>query len=95
LLENLRQPGRMQALHAMITLSKADTAAILGTVHTPALMIVGTADRDFDNPAADGKSLAARTGAALYLVDGAGHYPHVEAPDLVAPRIVSFLRQLP
>jgi pimeloyl-ACP methyl ester carboxylesterase len=94
LLENLRQPGRMDALHTMITLSKADTTAILGTVHTPALMIVGTADRDFDDPAAEAKSLATRTGAALFLVPGAGHYPQIEATDLVAPQIVSFLRQL-
>jgi pimeloyl-ACP methyl ester carboxylesterase len=95
LLDNLREPGRMDALRAMVMVSKADTAAILGTVKTPALLIVGTADPDFNDAVAEAKSLATRTGGALLPVPGAGHYPHVEAPDIVAPRVVAFLRQLP
>ena len=37
-------------------------------------------------PAAEAASIAGRTGAATLLVDGAGHYPHVEAPDPVPAR---------
>jgi pimeloyl-ACP methyl ester carboxylesterase len=91
LLANLRAPGRMDALYTMLTLSKADTAAIIDTVHTPALLIVGSKDMDFADPAADGAKLAARIGGALLLVDGAGHYPQVEAPDIVAPTVLKFL----
>jgi pimeloyl-ACP methyl ester carboxylesterase len=95
LLANLREPGRMSALHTMLTLSKADTAAIIDQPHRPALLIVGTGDPDFNDPTADGKSLAGRLHADLLLVDGAGHYPQAETPEQVDPRIVTFLRQLP
>jgi pimeloyl-ACP methyl ester carboxylesterase len=91
LLANLRAPGRMDALYKMLTLSKADTAGIIDTVHTPALLIVGGKDMDFDDPAADGAKLAARLRGALLLVDGAGHYPQVETPDIVAPAVLKFL----
>jgi pimeloyl-ACP methyl ester carboxylesterase len=91
LVANLRQPGRMAALHAMVTLSKADTAAIIGQVRVPALVVAGTADPDFDDAAADCTVLAHRLHASLLLVPGAGHYPHAEMPDLVAPRIAAFV----
>lgn len=92
---NLGEPGRMEALETMVKLSKADTEAILGRLRRPALLVMGSADKDFDDPAAEAKLLAARTGATPFIVRGAGHYPHVEAPQTVAPRLVGFLRTLP
>jgi pimeloyl-ACP methyl ester carboxylesterase len=91
LVTNLRQPGRMAALHAMVTQSKADTAAIIDQVKVPALVVAGTADPDFDDATADCTSLARRLHAALILVPGAGHYPQAETPDVVAPRIAAFV----
>jgi hypothetical protein len=26
------------------------------------------------------------------MVDGSGHYPHVEYPDIVAPAVINFVR---
>ncbi|MBT9248043.1 hypothetical protein KM031_20305 (plasmid) [Gemmobacter fulvus] len=38
--------------------------------------------------------LAGKLNAETMIVDGAGHYPHTEMPELVAPRILSFLEGL-
>lgn len=89
--KNLREPGRMEALKAMIGLSKADTAAILDGSTVPALVVMGTKDPDFRDAVEEARMLAGRLDAETMIVDGAGHYPHTEMPDLVAPRIVAFL----
>jgi pimeloyl-ACP methyl ester carboxylesterase len=92
---NLHEPGRMDALHAMLFLSKADTTAILPTTHVPALVVMGTADPDFDDATQEAAFVAGQLHAQTMLVAGAGHYPQVEAPAQVAPRIINFLRALP
>ncbi len=51
LIRNLREPGRMAALHAMIGLSKTDTAAIVPQNRAPALIVMGTRDTDFADAA--------------------------------------------
>jgi pimeloyl-ACP methyl ester carboxylesterase len=91
---NLREPGRMDALRRMVSLSKADTEAILDHTRVPALIVMGSADPDFDDASAEARALARRLGAESLIVDGAGHYPHAEMPELVGSHIVSFLEQL-
>lgn len=39
---NLKQPGRMEALRTMISLSKADTASIVTQNRVPAMVVMGT-----------------------------------------------------
>ena len=92
--KNLREPGRIDALKAMLGLSKADTAAILDTSTVPALIVMGTMDPDFKDAVEEARMLAGRLNAETMIVDGAGHYPHTEMPDLVSPRIVAFLKGL-
>jgi pimeloyl-ACP methyl ester carboxylesterase len=92
--ENLREPGRMDALIAMLGLSKADTAAILDQTKVPALIVMGTRDPDFTDAVEESRMLAGKLNAETLIVDGAGHYPHTEMPDLVSPRILSFLGEL-
>jgi len=89
--KNLREPGRIDALKAMLGLSKADTAAILDKTTVPALVVMGTKDPDFKDAVEEARMLAGKLNAETMIVDGAGHYPHTEMPDLVAPRIVAFL----
>jgi pimeloyl-ACP methyl ester carboxylesterase len=89
---NLREPGRMAALKAMIGLSKRDTEAILGTVSTPALVVMGTKDPDFPDPAAEAQMIADRIHGNVALIEGAGHYPHAEMPAIVGPRVIAFLK---
>jgi pimeloyl-ACP methyl ester carboxylesterase len=91
LTRNLHEPGRMAALHAMVSLSKADTAAIVSQSRVPALVVMGTRDPDFPDAAAEARWLAGELGADSLIVEGAGHYPHAEMPDRVAPKLLSFI----
>lgn len=88
---NLREPGRMDALVAMLSLSKADTAAILDQTKVPALIVMGTKDPDFTDAVEEARMLAGKLKAETIIVDGAGHYPHAEMPELVGPKLLSFL----
>ena len=88
---NLREPGRMAALVAMLSLSKADTAAILDQTNVPALIVMGTRDPNFTDAVEEARMLAGKLKAETIIVDGAGHYPHAEMPELVAPKLLSFL----
>ena len=90
----LKEPGRFEALKTMVNLSKADTDAIIDSTTVPGLVVMGTKDGDFSDPAAEARRLASRLGAATLLVDGAGHYPHVEMPETAGPGIVAFLQKL-
>jgi pimeloyl-ACP methyl ester carboxylesterase len=89
---NLQEPGRMDALKTMVHLSKADTAAIVNQVKAPTLIVMGTKDPDFDDPAVEAKWASQQLGAQLQMVLGAGHYPHAEMPQQVGRVITNFLR---
>ena len=93
LTQNLHEPGRMAALGAMVSLSKADTAAIVPASRVPALVVMGTRDPDFPDAAVEARWLAAQLHADILIVDGAGHYPDTEMPERVAPKLLSFIAQ--
>lgn len=81
---NLREPGRMKALQAMLRTSPADAGAQLAGVRCPALIIEGTLDPDWPDPRAEGEAVVAALPAGLgelAMVDAAGHYPHDQDPD--------------
>ena len=94
LAQNLREPGRMTALVAMVGLSKADTSAMVSASKVPALVVMGSRDPDFPDAGAEARRLAAQLGAQSLVVDGAGHYPHAEMPEVVVPELLSFLARL-
>jgi len=91
---NLSEPGRMSALRRMIGLSKEGTEAIMEKIHMPSLIVMGSKDADFPDPEKEARLLASKLRASVLMVDGAGHYPHVEMPDRVAPGIIAFLGRL-
>jgi pimeloyl-ACP methyl ester carboxylesterase len=91
--KNLRELGRMAALRAMIGLSKADTAAIIPQSQVPALVVMGTRDPDFPDAGAEARWLASELHAESLIIDGAGHYPHTEMPERVAPKLLSFIAE--
>jgi pimeloyl-ACP methyl ester carboxylesterase len=94
LINNLREPGRFAVLQAMVAASKADVEQRLGEVRAPALVIMGTKDPDFKDPAAEARLVAERVRGELAMIDGAGHYPHAETPQTTGARIVGFLTSL-
>lgn len=91
---NLREPGRMDTLRQMANLSKADTEALLPHSRVPALVVMGTRDPDFADPATEARWLSDTLKAELLLVDGAGHYPHLDSPDEVATAVIGFLQRV-
>jgi pimeloyl-ACP methyl ester carboxylesterase len=91
----LREPGRMKALQAMLKTSPADAGAQLADVRCPALIIEGSLDPDWADPRAEGEAIIAALPAGigeLAMIDGAGHYPHDQYPEQTATLILSFLR---
>ena len=61
----------------------------------PALVIMGTRDPDFSDAGAEAHWLAALLKGTCLMVEGAGHYPHAEMPERVAPGVIAFVRSLP
>jgi pimeloyl-ACP methyl ester carboxylesterase len=99
---NLAQPGRLEALTQMILASKNASEARLAQVRVPTQIIMGSKDPDFKVPAEEAQWVADQLRAcpnlsgfeAVEIIDGAGHYPHSEMPEITNPRIVAFLAAL-
>jgi pimeloyl-ACP methyl ester carboxylesterase len=92
----LSEPGRMKTLQAMCKTSPADAGAQLPNVTCPVLVIEGSADPDWSEPRAEGERIIADLPhglGELAVIDGAGHYPHVETPDQVLALALPFLGQ--
>jgi pimeloyl-ACP methyl ester carboxylesterase len=91
---NLSEPGRLEALRAMLNRPDEDAVGSrLTRVTAPSLVVMGTRDPDFKDPTGEANWIAAQLHASVVLVDGAGHYPHAEMPERVGPEIVAFLAQ--
>lgn len=89
---NLREPGRFAAFREMMRASKADCEARIPQVRAPVLVVMGTKDPDFPDPAAEARLVAERLRGVVVLVEGAGHYPQAEMPAVTGPAILDFLR---
>ena len=93
LVANLKQPGRIEATKALIFASQAPCEARIPKVHAPVLVVMGTRDSDFDDPAAEANWVATHLHGKKLMVDGAGHYPHVEYPNIVATAVIGFMQE--
>jgi pimeloyl-ACP methyl ester carboxylesterase len=93
LVANLKQPGRIEATKALIFASQALCEARIADVHAPVLVVMGTRDSDFDDPAAEADWVATHLHGKKLMVDGSGHYPHVEYPDVVAGAVIEFMKE--
>jgi pimeloyl-ACP methyl ester carboxylesterase len=93
LVANLKQPGHIEATSALIFASQALCEARIPQVRAPVLVVMGTRDSDFDDPAAEADWVAAHLHGKKLMVDGAGHYPHVEYPDILAAAVIDFVRE--
>lgn len=87
----LGEPGRMTALRAMFGADVAQCEARMPSVTTPTLVIMGTRDPDFPDPAAEAKLIAGRLRGQVVMIDGAGHYPQAEFPAATAEAILAFV----
>lgn len=91
---NLAEPGRMAALRAMARAPKAECNDRIGEVACPVLIVMGTKDPDFPDPAAEAGLIADRAADATVVMVDAGHYPPAERPDATAAALLRFLARL-
>jgi pimeloyl-ACP methyl ester carboxylesterase len=91
---NLSEPGRFASLRGMMLgPSRREIEARLDRADVPALVVMGTEDRDFKDPAAEAELVAGRLHGQVELIEGAGHYPHVEFPERTAKLVVEFAQE--
>ncbi len=91
---NLAQPRRFDAVKAFPSAPRQPWKERLPRLTTPTLVVMGTKDPDFPDPAAEGEYGAVETRGKLVLIEGAGHYPQTEMPEKTAPEILDFLAQV-
>ncbi len=91
LVANLKEPGRMAALQAMMRTDRNDVEPRLGAIRAPTLVVMGSRDPDFDDPAGEAATMAGLVHGTVAMIEGAGHYPHAEMPEATAAAILAFL----
>jgi pimeloyl-ACP methyl ester carboxylesterase len=90
----LQEPGRMKDLQAMGRVSPADAGEQLRNVTCPTLIVEGTLDPDWVSPQAEGEAIVADLPPGLgrlTMIEGAGHYPHVQYPQQTLDVVLPFL----
>ena len=70
------------------SLGDYDLRPALASVKCPAVVVHGSED---PIPAESSREIAAALGARFVLVEGSGHVPYVERPDLLFPALTDFL----
>ena len=88
---NLREPGRSAALGRMMNSDHHHAESRYERVSVPSLFVMGTADSDFPEPAREAEEVAAALRGETAFIEGAGHYPHVEAPAEFLRAVLPFL----
>ena len=72
----------------VISSSTLEVYSALAGVSCPALVVHGSED---PIPAESSREIAAALGARFVLLEGSGHVPYVERPDLLFPALTDFL----
>ncbi|MFI6316533.1 alpha/beta fold hydrolase [Nonomuraea sp. NPDC050556] len=90
----LREPGRHQAMRAMLLNGAPEAEHFISEVHCPVLVLMGARDPDFPDPAAEARTQASLLRGQAVMIDGAGHYPMSEFPDRTAEALLPFLKNV-
>lgn len=89
----LADPDRRRAVRQTLTADRDGVDERLARLDSPSLVVFGSADDHFRDPVAEAVSAAKELKGEHVIVEGAGHYPHVEQPDVVASAILAFLER--
>lgn len=89
----MKGKGKRRVFSKTTRTSHAPADAVLDSVRRPTLVVMGSKDPDFPDPAAEAHMIAQRVEAAgqVLLVAGAGHYPQAQRPDEVNPVVIEFI----
>lgn len=91
---NIKGRGRLESVMKMLRASKRASGERMPKVTQPALVLMGSKDPDFKNPEAEARRVAEAVRGNFKMIEGAGHYPHAEMPEVTASLILSFLNSL-
>jgi pimeloyl-ACP methyl ester carboxylesterase len=94
LYEKLKERGRLEAVLQMLYASKEASGERMPQVTQPALVLMGSKDRDFRDPEGEAKRIAEAVRGEYVMIENAGHYPHAEMPEITAPLMISFMQSL-
>jgi pimeloyl-ACP methyl ester carboxylesterase len=61
-------------------------------VSAPTLVIMGTKDPDFPDPAGEARWIGDTLQAEVVLVEDAGHYPQAQQPEVTSQAVLGFLQ---
>jgi pimeloyl-ACP methyl ester carboxylesterase len=76
-------------------LARKDASDVrLERVTAPTLVLMGTRDPDFPDPEKEAALVAERAHGTAQMIQGAGHYPHAEMPDITSERVIAFLQEI-
>ena len=91
---NLGEPGRMAATRGAMK-GQRECFGRVAELDCPVLVVMGSRDPDFTDPAAEAayavELIGAHTRTDTAMIEGAGHYPHAELPDVTASAVLLFL----
>ncbi|MBK1783129.1 alpha/beta fold hydrolase [Prauserella cavernicola] len=92
---SLRRPGHLAALRAMLAADHAPGEAAAPRVRCPVRVVMGTADPDFSDPAAEASAVAGLVADGdVVLIEGCGHYPAAEFPEATAAAVTPVLERV-
>ncbi len=92
--QNLSERGRLEALHQMAISPTPDSETRMEQVNVPVLIMMGSKDPDFKDPAGEAEWITGQLHGTRIMIEGAGHYPQAEMPELSGPYILDFLNKL-
>jgi pimeloyl-ACP methyl ester carboxylesterase len=87
----LSDARRRKAVRETLTAGREGVAARMEAVSVPSLTVFGALDDHFDDPVSEAERIAGELDGDRLIVEGAGHYPHVERPEPVLDALVGFL----
>ncbi|HSJ27966.1 MAG TPA: alpha/beta hydrolase [Acidimicrobiia bacterium] len=86
----LADAGRRKAVRETLTAGREGVADRMKNLAVPSLAVFGALDDHFDDPVAEAERIAGELGGDRLIVEGAGHYPHVERPEPVLDALAGF-----
>jgi pimeloyl-ACP methyl ester carboxylesterase len=90
----MARPGHREAFTATRKTSHDTAESALSKVSVPTLVVMGTSDPDFPDPAEEARWIGQQLGGQVEMVADAGHYPHAQQPEIVNRLLVDFLRKV-
>lgn len=92
LMQNIRQPGRYAATVGMMDATHNETEKHYSKLQAPAIVIMGSKDPDFKDPAAEAEICANKIGAQKVIIKDGGHILPAEFPDEFSQQVITFIK---